>query len=140
MLAELRHYNIFDSLTERPGGGRSLGIAQIRAETLLNHAKQDPNLLPAGWGVAEVEAALLKPVSAIQLLAIDIKYFATRAPGIKWEIDNWDGLTEARKEHFVDLFTSAKDTDTLDAAMVTGFGKEWGITSYRIIRDKGLLK
>jgi RHS repeat-associated protein len=134
LLAELRHYNIGDTLGDRSNGGRnhSVGIAQIKAETIRQHGYLDPK-----WTDDDIREALWAPKSAIKLLALEIHYFAQTA-GVDLN-KNWASANEEARENIVAGMTSAKDTDKYEYGGNSAFGVDYGVTSYRYIKNHDLL-
>jgi len=131
LLAELRHYNVSDTLSNNLSGDFSIGIAQIR----VSYLRDETGTLPQDMSDEEVRALLLNPETAIQMLGLEAKYHADQA-GIANLLANWDMLSEEDKEAIIEGLASAHDSKSF--FNVTGFGK-WGVDAYRDIKENGYL-
>jgi RHS repeat-associated protein len=137
LLAELKHYNVSDTImdTFMFGSDPSIGIAQIRVGTVI-----DRGYAP-GLKREEIADMLFHPGTAIQLLAADLKHVAD-TKGI--DLSQWDALPLEQKEILVAGFTRSKDLIDPDLWFdpEQGFGGlgPWGVEAYEHIRRNGLLE
>jgi RHS repeat-associated protein len=133
LLTELRHYNVFDTLTDYSRNA-SVGITQIRPDTVLKHAATRPDLYPSNLTTDSAYALLKQPYSAIDLLAREIKY---QAETYNVPLSAWTTGDENMRRQMIIGFVSAKDTDSYNND--TQFGSIWGIESYEMILKNRML-
>jgi hypothetical protein len=140
LLAEMSHYNVIDDLGDWTPGNHSVGIAQIRVDTVRRHATARPDIYGpiADMDDESIGALLWEPTTAIQVLALEIKYLSAKA-GIKDINAAWDNSNEANRRLMVEAATSAKDTDSFIYINLTSFA-QWGTWAYDQIRQDNLLK
>ena len=134
LYAEMRHYNLLDTLTENDPleNMRSKGIAQLRVDTVKGHG-----YLPETMSDQAIEDLITYNPTAILLLTMEIQWMAKQL-NIKDINDYWNRANESQREDIVQRFTSAKDTN--NPRNITAFGTYWGITSYRTIREDGMFR
>jgi RHS repeat-associated protein len=135
LLTEMRNYNLFDTVGDwMYPRSHSIGIAQIRMETIRNHHYLDKMSDDA------LEAALWTPPLAIQILTLEIQYYAQKA-GIMSKLQNWYSLPLEERRGIAAGMTLAKDTDYYVPETVHQYGgfAGWGGDSFDMIVNEGLL-
>jgi RHS repeat-associated protein len=159
LYAESWHKNFFDNLMDNgfidsfiyEEKFRSIGIAQIRPDTIRNHIEglhtgtvqyvgrpdlYEPYLTPDGKANMElIRKCLLYETTAIDLLTREILFHAAARTGI---MSSWYTAPGLRND-IVAAFTTWKDDESRQFGEPTDFGRLWGISSYEIIKGKQLL-
>ena len=144
LLAELTHYNAIDSAGDGfTRGENSIGVAQIRGDTILRQAKNHPDIWPAFYrndeNLNEIENQLWDSGMAIGFLSLSIRVYARNANIELWR---WGVMSEPEREALVARMTNAKDqiSDYPVQSVGSDFGGVWGISAYRRIKQGDLLR
>jgi hypothetical protein len=133
----MRHYNIFDTFADdHTRTDRSVGIAQIRVDTIRKHATLRPDLYGPLANMSDdvIGQLLIAPEVAIKILALEIRYFTITSMTDSWEIRDNAG----RRKMAIGM-TAAKDLD-IYSSTDTGFGLTWGGPAYDYVSGTGDFK
>lgn len=146
LLAEMRHFNAIDSVSDPMSPQtNSIGVAQIRIDTILDQMRKAPSVWPTyfqSMGEADkretLEAMLWDGEGAIMLLSLTLKSFAVTGFANINTIQD-PSLSNDERESLVSRYTSAKDQGALTGEP-TPFGTGWGVDAYRYIRSRNIFK
>ncbi len=144
LLAELTHYNVIDSVGDGCNRGEnSIGVAQIRGDTILRQAKNHPDIWPAFYrddeNLDDIENQLWDSGRAIGFLVLSLRVCARNA---NIDLGRWGGMGETEREALVARMTNAKDqtSDYPVQSVGSDFGGVWGVSAYRRIKQGDLLR
>jgi RHS repeat-associated protein len=152
LYAELWHRNVIDTFySDDPNRlDRSIGIAQIRIDTIMHHIEGysydelsyegKPHIYD-GYitadlkpDVEKIRVGLLDEKQAIDLLAREIVFHSIRCSK---PLSQW--AEEGNRQYYVEGFTTSKDKELRPFSEPTEFGTFWGYWSYQYIKNGKLL-